>query len=172
MNAKKNGNKELPKHTISIYVANKPGVLMRVAQVFARRGFNIDSLVVSESQDSRFSRMTIVSTGDAETLEQIIKQVSKLVDVLHAKDHSGEDVIEREYALFKVETPTEKRTEVLQIVEHFKGQTLDFGEDYLLIGISGSTEKIDASFELFKKYGILEVVRSGKMLMARGREET
>ncbi len=167
-----NDVQEHPKHTISIYVANRPGVLVRVAQVFARRGFNIDSLVVSSSTDPRFSRMTVVSRGDADTLEQIIKQVSKLIDVVHCKDHSGENVIEREYALFKVDAPAERRTEILQVAEHFKARTIDFTEDSLILTVEGTTEKLDACLALLAKYGVIEEVRSGKMLMARGREET
>jgi acetolactate synthase-1/3 small subunit len=163
---------ELPRHTLSIHVANKPGVLMRVSQAFARRGFNIDSLVVSSSQDPRFSRMTVVCRGDAESLEQIIKQVAKIVDVIAARDHSGEDVIVREYALIKVNAPVEKRTEILQIVDHFKGQTLDFSNDSLVIQIAGTTEKLDAAIEHLDKYGVIEQVRSGQIVMARGRRET
>ncbi len=161
-----------PKHTLSIYVANKPGVLVRVAQVFARRAFNIESLVVSASQDPRFSRMTIVCRGDVDTLEQIIKQVSKLVDVLHARDHSDENVIERELALIKVDAPAARRTEILQTVAHFKGMTVDLSADAMTIQLAGNTEKLDAAVELLRPHGIIEEVRSGKMLMARGRSET
>lgn len=160
------------RHTLSVYVANKPGVLVRVAQVFARRGFNIDSLVVSSSKDPRFSRMTIVCQGDAETLDQIIKQVSKLIDVLHARDHKGENVIEREFALVKVGAPVAKRGEILQIIDHFKGQTVDFADESLVIQVSGTTEKLDSAVALLDKYGIIEEVRSGKILVARGKEET
>lgn len=163
---------ESPKHTISIYVANKPGVLVRVSQVFARRAYNIDSLVVSAGQDPRFSRMTIVCSGDKETLEQIIKQCAKLVDVLHARDHSGENVIEREYALVKLNAPSADRTAILQIVDHFKGQTVDFCTDSMIVAVSGTTEKLDACVDLLRGFGIIEEVRSGKMLVARGREET
>jgi acetolactate synthase-1/3 small subunit len=163
---------ETPKHTISIYVANKPGVLVRVSQIFARRAYNIDSLVVAAGQDPRFSRMTIVCSGDKETLEQIIKQCSKLVDVLHAKDHSGENVIEREYALIKLNALPADRTAILQVVDHFKGQTVDFCHDSMILAVSGTTEKLDACVDLLRGFGIIEEVRSGKMLLARGREET
>jgi acetolactate synthase-1/3 small subunit len=101
------------KHTISLYVANKPGVLIRIALVFARRGYNIDSLVVSEGHDPSFSHMTISATGDRKTLDQILKQLNKLVDVVHAKDHTEDTVIEREMALVKIKCPAEKRAEVL-----------------------------------------------------------
>lgn len=159
-------------HTISLLVNNKPGVLIRIALVFARRGFNIDSLVVSPSKDERFSRMTITASGDIETLEQIIKQLNKIVDVIHATDHTGDIVVERELALVKVKCPTEKRTEVLQIVEHFKAQTLDITDSDLMIQCTGSTEKLDALVLLLSKIGILEMVRTGKIIMARGAEET
>lgn len=165
-----NGTQE--KHNISIYVANKPGVLVRVSHVFARRGFNIDSLVVSTGKDPRFSRMTITCTGNKETLEQIIKQVSKLVDVIKATEHEHQVVIEREFALIKVDAPVEKRSEILQIIDHFKGETLDFTEDSLIVQITGSTEKLDSASALLEKYGIIEQVRTGKVVMARGSELT
>ena len=162
----------MPKHTVSLYVANKPGVLVRIAQVFARRGFNIDSLVVSEGKDPRYSRMTIVAQGDLETLDQIIKQCAKLIDVIHAIEHFGQDVIEREFAMIKVSAPADKRAEILQIVDHFKAQTVDFSDESLIIQIAGASEKLDSAIGLFSKFGIIEQVRTGKTLMVRGKEET
>lgn len=164
--------KDESKHIISLLVRNKPGVLVRISQVFARRAFNIDSLVVSEGKDPAFSRMTIVAQGSPETLEQIIKQCAKLVDVVHAREHCGENVIEREYAMIKIAAPAGKRGEILQIIEHFKSQTLDFTDESLIIQMSGSTEKIDSAVGLLESYGIIEQVRTGKVLMARGKEET
>lgn len=160
------------KHTISLYVANKPGVLVRIAQVFARRSFNIDSLVVSEGRNPRYSRMTIVCQGDPDTLEQIIKQCAKLVDVLHASEHEKGTVIEKEFALVKVKATAGNRSEILQISEHFKAETVDFTEESLILQVSGSTEKLDAMAALLDKYGIVEQVRTGKVLMARGLAET
>ncbi len=159
-------------HTISVLVANKPGVLVRLAQVFSRRGYNIDSLVVSPTQGGDTSRITITAKGDLETLEQIIKQAGKLVDVLHATDHTGESVIDKELALVKVQAPDEKRTPILQICNHFKAETLDFASESLVIQVTGSTEKLDALVEMLTPYGIIELVRTGKILMARGKELT
>ncbi|MBN2143918.1 MAG: acetolactate synthase small subunit [Candidatus Aureabacteria bacterium] len=160
------------KHTISLLVNNKPGVLVRIAQVFARRGFNIDSLVVSPTTDDRFSSMTIVSTGSASTLDQIIKQVCKLIDVVHGQEHNPSDSISRELALFKVKCPLEKRTEILQIVEHFRAQTIDFTEDSLVIQSTGSSEKLDAMTQLLKNYDLMEMIRTGKIVITRGDQTT
>ncbi len=159
-------------HTISVLVANKPGVLVRMAQVFARRGYNIDSLVVSPTQGQEMSRITITAKGDPETLDQIIKQVAKLVDVLNATDHTGENVIEKELALIKMKAPDEARTPILQLCDHFKAETLDFTSESLVLQVTGSTEKLDAMVEMLTPYGIIELVRTGKILMARGKELT
>ena len=154
-------------HTISLFVANKPGVLLRIALIFSRRGFNIESLVVSSALDGRFSRMTITAKGDPKTLEQIIKQANKLIDVLHATDHIDEDCIEQELAMIKVKT-CDNRSEVLQIVRHFKAETVDLSEESLVIQSTGRSDKIDAMIDMLKKFEILEIVRSGKMAMKRG----
>ncbi len=159
-------------HTISILVANKPGVLVRIAQVFARRGYNIDSLVVSPAKEGWYSRITITAKGDLEILEQIIKQVSRLVDVLHATDHTGENVIEKELALIKVAVQDETRTAVLQLCDHFRAGTVDFTSESLVIQVTGSTEKLDAFVSMLDPYGIIELIRTGKVLMARGKELT
>ena len=164
--------KEHTTHTISIFTANKPGVLVRIAQVFARRTFNIDSLVVSSALDGRFARMTITAKGDPGSLEQIIKQVAKLVDILHASEHLEGNAVEKELALFKMGVTNQTRTAILQLVEHFKAQTIDFAEESLVIQVTGSTEKIDAFEQMLIKYDMIEKVRTGKILMARGRECT
>ena len=111
-------------HTISLFVANKPGVLLRICLVFSRRGFNIESLVVSPAFDGRFSRMTITAQGDRKTLDQIIKQCDKLVDVIHASEHDPSQSIEKEFALIKVKLKEDKRVELLNLVQHFDGQFL------------------------------------------------
>ncbi len=160
------------KHTISVYVTNRPGVLVRVAQVFSRRGYNIDSLVVSPDVQKACSRMTITAVGPQDVLEQIIKQVSKLVDVLHAVEHQEQAVIEKELALIKVLATEKTRAEILQLVNHFKGETVDFTEESLVIQVTGNTEKLDAFVDLLVKFKIQEVVRTGKILMARGKEPT
>jgi acetolactate synthase-1/3 small subunit len=159
-------------HTISIYVTNKPGVLSRVSLVFARRGFNIDSLVVSPGQDGKYSRITITAQGNPENIDQINKQVAKLVDVLKVSEHSHESVIEKELALIKVRTNQKQRTEILQLIDHFSASTEDITTDSLSTMITGSTEKLDAFIEVLKPFEILEIVRTGKILMTRGDEPT
>jgi len=159
-------------HTISLYVNNKPGVLVRVAITFARRGYNIESLVVSPAAEGAFSRMTITSSGDPETLEQIIKQLSKLVDVVHAVDHTGDDAYETEIALIKVQSELDKRTQILQVAEHFGAKVVDYGTESVMLRVFGSSEKLDAITDLLRPFGLRELVRSGKILMARGFRET
>jgi acetolactate synthase-1/3 small subunit len=160
------------KHTISLYVSNKPGVLIRIALVFSRRGYNIDSLQVSEGHDPAFSHMTITATGDEQTLDQILKQLNKLVDVVHAKDNTGEAVIQRELALLKVECPAQKRSEILQVAHVFDCGTVHLTEDTITLEVTGTTEKLDAVHRMFGPYGVLEMVRSGKVLVAPGEVKT
>jgi acetolactate synthase-1/3 small subunit len=162
----------LGRHTISLYVANKPGVLNRIALVFGRRGYNIDSLVVSESTDPDYSYMNIVASGDKETLVQIINQLNKLVDVVSAKDYSSEDVIQKELALFKINCPPDRRTEVLQIAQTFKAVSEDLTVSTLTLMVTGKSEKIDALKVMLAPYGILELVRTGKVLISRGDHRT
>jgi len=162
----------LPTHTISLFVNNKPGVLVRVSLVFSRRAFNIESLVVSPSAEGRFSRMTITCSGDPDTLEQVVKQLAKLVDVVHAIDHTGDQAYETEIALVKLECPLEERTHILQVAEHYKARVVDFGAESLILQIYGSSEKLDAFIDLLRPFGVAELVRSGKLLMARGKRMT
>ncbi len=159
-------------HTISLFVNNKPGVLIRIALVFARRGYNLDSLVVSPGKEERFSRMTITASGDGSILEQIIKQLNKLVDVIHATDHTGDVVVDRELALIKVSCPPEARTQVLQVLEHFKCKTVDISQEHLTLECTGGSEKLDALISMLQPYNIIETVRTGKILVTRGPEET
>lgn len=158
-----------PVHTISILVRNKPGVLVRVALVFARRGYNIESLVVSaDVANGEFSRMTITCSGDPDTLEQIIKQVTKLVDVVHAFDHTGQAVYETEIALVKLKCEVEERTAILQIAEQYSAKVVDYGSESLMLRVYGVSDKLDAFLSLLRPYGIVELIRSGKILMTRG----
>jgi acetolactate synthase-1/3 small subunit len=159
-------------HTISVFVNNKPGVLVRVALVFSRRGFNIESLVVSPGVEGRFSRMTITCSGRPEDLEQVVKQLAKLVDVVHAIDHTADASYQVEIALLKLHCPLDQRTQVLQIAEHYKARVVDFGHDSLILQAHGSSEKLDALTELLRPFSLVELVRSGKLLMARGRSVT
>lgn len=158
----------MKKHTISLYVSNKPGVLIRIALVFARRGFNIDSLVVSAAHDPAFSRMTIVATGDESTFDQILKQLNKLVDVIEARDATLEDVVQRELALVKIRATPDTRSEVLQVASAFKSDVVDIGENTITIMTTGKAGKMDSINSVFDKYGVVEVVRSGKLLIGRG----
>ena len=161
-----------PIHTISLFANNKPGVLVRVALVFSRRGFNIESLVVSPAAEGRFSRMTITCSGAPEDLEQIIKQLQKLVDVVHAIDHTGDSSYEVEIALVKLECPLDQRTQILQIAEHYSARVVDYGSDSLMLQAHGSSEKLDAFIGLLRPFRLTDLVRSGKILMARGTRVT
>jgi acetolactate synthase-1/3 small subunit len=160
------------KHVISLYVNNKPGVLIRIALVFARRGYNIDSLVVSEGHDPAFSHMNITATGDEKTLQQILMQLNKLVDVVRAKDHTGADIIQRELALIKLKCTAEKRNEILQVAHVFKCVAVNLTDTTITLEVTGETEKIDALHRMLNQYGILEMVRTGHVLIARGEDTT
>ncbi len=160
------------KTTIGLLVNDRPGVLVRIAQCFARRGYNIENLVVSPAHIPQCSRMTITSIGPAAELHQIILQLNKLVDVIHAKDHPADNAITRELALFKVGCSVAERTEVLQIAEVFRGKTVDISEATITIEATGTTEKMDALESLLSKFDLKEMVRTGKVVMARGIEPT
>lgn len=159
-------------HTLSVYVTNRPGVLARIAQTFSRRGFNIESLVVSAAVDGHFSRMTIGVSGAEEGLDQIIKQVSKLVDVLHCTDHTFDDAVVKEMGLIKVAVGSEGRGEALQIAEHFGCKTVDLTDESMMLQVVGDPAKIDALMGMIQKFKIIEIVRTGKVVMSRGAEIT
>ncbi|MCL2206797.1 MAG: acetolactate synthase small subunit [Fibromonadales bacterium] len=161
-----------PAHSISILVSNKPGALVRIALVFSRRGYNIDSLVVSPTLDNSVSRMNIVARGNPETLAQIIQQLEKLVDVIQAKDHTRQNVVEKELVLLKVRCKPEERTELLQLCDHFKGITVDMTEISMILQVTGNSDKIEAMLSLCKKFEIVEFVRTGKIIMMRGESKT
>lgn len=155
-------------HTLSVYVANKPGVLARIAQCFARRGYNIESLVVSPAMDGHFSRMTIGCSGNPEGLDQIIKQLSKLIDVLRCIDHSSDDAVVKELAMIKISVNAAGRPEALQIGEHFGCKAVDLTETSMILMCTGDTDKIDSLIKMLSKFKIIELVRTGKVVMARG----
>ena len=161
-------NTPIKSHTISVYVANKPGALSRIAQVFSRRGFNIESLVVSPAVDGNFSRMTIGLSGDPAGLNQIIMQLSKLIDVLHCVDHSLERSVAKEMGLIKIAVDAEERPEVLLIAEHFGCKAVDLTPTSIVLQIVGDPAKIDALEEMIAKFRIIEIVRTGKVVMSRG----
>src|SRR3989338_8734298 len=159
-------------HTVSMLVANKPGVLVRCAQVFARRGFNIDALVVSAGVNPKFSRMTITASGDPGTLDQIVKQTAKLIYVIHCNEHTRTDSIDREYAIIKVKSGSSAQKTAIRKFLKTRTHILDESTGALVIGQTGTTEELDALEESLKKFGIIEIVRSGKLVMAKGKEPT
>lgn len=161
-----------PTHTLSVYVNNQPGVLMRICQVFARRGYNIDSLVVSQGRSTEFSRMTIGISGDASGLDQIIKQVGKLIDVIHCFEHGSANSVVKEMLLIKFRVGSEGRTEALQIIDHFNGKTVDLTPTSMVAMLQGDSPKIDAAIRMLSQFDIIETVRTGKVVMARGDQMT
>jgi len=159
-------------HTISLLVANKPGVLVRIAMVFARRGFNIDALVVSPTVNPKFSRMTITAQGSLETLDQIIKQAEKLIDVIHVSEHTPSDSIEKEMALLKIKYKPQMKSALEKLLKRYHAHAIDKSGKALVIEQTGSTGELDSLEEELKKFGIIEMVRTGKVVMARGHEST
>jgi len=156
------------RHVISALVMNEPGVLARVAGMFAARGFNIDSLVVGRTENAELSRMTIVVTADDNTLEQVRKQLAKIVEVVKVVDFKGTRYVERDLMLVTVNVPPERRGEVIQIVDLFRGKVVDVAGESLTAELSGTEEKIEAFIELLRPYGIEEVARTGVIAMSRG----
>ena len=156
------------KHTISVIVENKPGVLSRVSGLFARRGFNIESLAVGVTEDPNISRMTIVAEGDERDLEQITKQLYKLIDTIKVFDLPKDIAVERELALIKVATNEKTRPEINQIVEIFRARIVDVAEDAMVIEISDEESKVEGIEKLLRKFGIKELVRTGKIALQRG----
>jgi len=159
-------------HAIGLFVANKPGVLNRITLVFSRRGYNIDSLVVSPAGNPDFSHMNIIASGDNETLEQIIKQLNKLVDVVHATDYSTLEKVEKELALIKVKCNPANRVDIMQVGHAFKGEVVDLSDTTITIQVTGPSRKIDGIKKMFEPHGIIEIIRTGKVLMAIGEELT
>lgn len=161
------------KHTISVLVENRPGVLARAAGLFSRRGYNIDSLAVSTTEDPGISRMTITVSGPATTLEQISKQLYKLIDVIKVMDHTQDDIVTRELALIKVSVAdASKRAELMQVVDIFRAKIVDLGDKTIIIEATGNTDKIDALEKLLNNYGIKEMVRTGQIAIVRGTKTT
>jgi len=155
-------------HTLSILVENKPGVLSRIAGLFSGRGFNIESLSVAETLDATISRMTIVTRGNDQILEQIMKQLNKLVNVIKVIDFVNGDFVNREMALIKVNVRDENRSELLNIVDIFRGKVVDVSPDAYVVEVTGDEGKLDAIINLCKPMGIKEVARTGKVAMMRG----
>ncbi|MCU6797593.1 acetolactate synthase small subunit [Paenibacillus sp. WQ 127069] len=156
------------KHTISVLVNNQPGVLQRVSGLFGRRGFNIESISVGEAEEQGLSRMVIVTTGDAKTLEQVSKQLYKLIDVIKVIDLSSNPMVARELALIKVNADPSLRPEIFGLVETFRASVVDISPSSLIIQVVGDAIKIEAMAELLKPYGIRELSRTGVTAMVRG----
>lgn len=160
------------KCTLSVLVENQPGVLSRVAGLFGRRGYNIQSLAVGVTQDPSLSRMTIVVDGDDRILEQVQKQLNKLINVIKVSVLEEPDAIGRELALVRVHAPPAQRTAIMQVVDIFRGKIVDVARRSLVVEITGDEEKVSAMVDLLREFGIMEVVRTGKIAMARGSKES
>jgi acetolactate synthase-1/3 small subunit len=156
------------KHAISVLVNDQPGVLQRVSGLFGRRGFNIESITVGASEEPGLSRMIIVTSGDNSTLEQVQKQLYKLIDVIKVIDLSANAMVSRELALLKVKAEPDKRPEIFAVVETFRASIVDISATTLIVQVVGDTEKIDAMIELLKPYGIQQITRTGVTAMTRG----
>lgn len=160
------------RHTLSVLVENKPGVLQRVSGLFARRGFNIDSLAVGPTEDPNLSRMTIVVHAENTPLEQISKQLHKLVNIIKIQDLDPADMVDRELVLFKVNAPAAVRAELIELANIFRARIIDVGRNSLTIEATGTTDKLQAMEDLLRGYGIRELARTGKIALARGSKES
>jgi acetolactate synthase-1/3 small subunit len=156
------------KHTLAVLVENKSGVLSRVASLFSRRGYNIDSLAVGVTEDSDISRITIVVHGDDHVLEQVTKQLNKLVDVIKVSDLGGDDTVERELALIKVTADSDTRAEIIQIADIFRARIIDVAPKSMTVEVTGNEGKVEAIEKLLRQFGIKEMVRTGKIALVRG----
>jgi acetolactate synthase I/III small subunit len=156
------------KHVISALVENRPGVLAHIAGLFAGRGFNIDSLAVGETESPHISRITVVVKGDDAILEQVRKQLAKVIDVLRVTEMSREDRVERDLMLIKVSAPAGKRSEILEVTKVFRGKVVDISGKHVMIEISGPERKIEAFIAMMRPFGIREMVRTGRVALSRG----
>jgi len=160
------------KHILSILVENKPGVLTRISGLFARRGFNIDTLTVGPTDDENFSRVTLTLDGALHPIDQVTKQLHKLVNVLKIRDLEPSDTVARELALFKVTADGSQRGELLQIAEIFRGKVVDVTKRAIIIEVTGTTEKVEAFETMVRPFGLIEMMRTGEIAISRGRSET
>jgi acetolactate synthase-1/3 small subunit len=156
------------RHVLSALVHNQPGVLAHISGMLASRGFNIDSLAVGETEDANLSRITFVVHGDDAQLEQVRKQLDKVVTVVKVHDISSEDFVERDLMLVKVNATPQQRMEIVLLVEMFRGRVVDIGMETLMIEIAGQERKIEAFIELMRPYGIVELARTGRIALVRG----
>ncbi|MBR2627050.1 MAG: acetolactate synthase small subunit [Peptococcaceae bacterium] len=159
------------KHKVAVLVENNPGVLAKVANLFSRRGYNIDSLVVSDTEDKSISRMTIVVDGDAKTVEQVTKQMHKLVDVIKVNDLTHDDTVCRQLLLVRVAADRETRGEIIQLMDIFRARIIDIGRRSLIIEATGDESKIEAILKSLQPFGIQEIVKTGISAMVRSPKE-
>jgi acetolactate synthase-1/3 small subunit len=155
------------KHTLAVLALNKPGVLARIAGLLSRRNFNIESITAGHTEESDVSRLTIVVQGDDRVIDQVVKQVSKLIDVLKV-ERLAQNVIDRELALIKVKADPSRRSDIVDIVEIFRAHIVDVGRETMVVEMTGDEEKIDALCAVLSEHGILEMVRTGKVTLTRG----
>lgn len=158
-------------HTLSVYVQNRPGVLARVANLFSRRGFNIHSLAVAPTDDSAFSRIIIVVDVNESPLEQIVKQLHKLINVVKITELDPDNSVERELMLVQLQAEPEQRAQIIEVADIFRSKVLDVGVDTLTVECTGTPAKLDAFEELLRPYGVLELVRTGRVAVPRGSKE-
>lgn len=156
------------KHTLVALVENKPGVLNRVASLFRRRAFNIESIAVGHSEQPGLSRMTVVVNGDSARIEQVRKQLDKLINVVRVSDITAEDIVTRELALIKVKTTTATRSEIIQIVDIFRANIVDVASDSLTVEVTGDEDKLESLLELLRSFGVTEISRAGRIALTRG----
>ena len=159
-------------HTLAVLVENKPGVLSRVSGLFTRRGFNIDSLAVGETENPNYSRMTIVVRADDKTIEQVSKQLNRLIEVIKVSNLTEDEAVERELAMIKVSSDEDVRSEIMQITDIFRATVVDVGRESLVVEVTGDSDKIEAIVDMLRQFGIREMVRTGKISLARGPKTT
>jgi acetolactate synthase I/III small subunit len=160
------------RHVLSLVVENKPGVLARIAGLFARRGFNIDSLAVGPTADASISRITLTVDGAAQPIDQVTKQLHKLVNVIKIRDLEPEETVARELALFKVSADGEGRSQIMQFAEIFRGKIVDVSKRSVTIEVTGTDDKIEAFERMVRPFGLIEMVRTGEIAVSRGRGAT
>lgn len=156
------------RHVISAVVQNVPGVLAHISGMLASRGYNIDSLAVGETEDTTLSRMTFVVVGDDRVLEQVRRQLEKIVTVVNVDDISSQDYVERDLMLIKVRASSVKRREIRELSDIFRGRIVDVAKDQVIVEISGPEKKIEAFIDMMRPYGIIELARTGRIAMVRG----
>ena len=158
----------MSKHTLSVLVENKPGVLARIAGLFSRRGYNIDSLAVGPTEAEGLSRMTIVVNVESKSLEQVTKQLNKLINVIKILEHESGSAVERELMLIKIRAVAEVRGKIIELADVFRAKILDVGADAMTVEVTGSPDKLQAFEDLVTGYGIIELVKTGRVALARG----